>query len=194
MRTFARSLLCLGLLIGLGGCGSDSKPSTPDTAPKTSTEARSGPNFAENPVPAPDVAMTTLDGETIQLAEQTGEVVLVNFWATWCAPCRKEIPDLIKLYSELQSEGLLVVGIATDDDGASVVKPFVQRHKINYPIVVDTSRTIESKFDAMYGLPTTYVVNPEGQIVRRILGIFPTEKMRPKLETMLKNASSKQAG
>jgi peroxiredoxin len=86
-----------------------------------------------------------------------------------------------------------VVGVATDDDGERVVAPFVKREKINYPIVVDTSRTIESQFDAMYGLPTTYVVNPEGQIVRRILGIFPTEEMRPKLETMLKNATPKEA-
>jgi thiol-disulfide isomerase/thioredoxin len=137
--------------------------------------------------------MTTLDGQTIQLDEQKGKVVLVNFWATWCAPCRKEIPDLINLYSELKSDGLLVVGVATDDDGERVVAPFVKREKINYPIVVDTSRTIESQFDAMYGLPTTYVVNPEGQIVRRILGIFPTEEMRPKLETMLKNATPKEA-
>ena len=193
MRHFVLPLLCLGMLLGFGGCGSDSEPSPSENAPETSTEARSGPDFAQNPVPAPSVAMTTLDGETIQLAEQKGKVVLVNFWATWCAPCRKEIPDLINLYSELKSDGLLVVGVATDDDGESVVAPFVKREKINYPIVVDTSRAIESQFDAMYGLPTTYVVNPEGQIVRRILGIFPTEEMRPKLETMLKNATPKEA-
>jgi len=189
MRTLVFIFLCTGLLIGGSGCGSDSDPSTPETAPKTSAQARSGPDFSKNPAPAPSVKMTTLDGETIQLAEQKGKVVLVNFWATWCAPCRKEIPDLINLYSELKSDGLLVVGVATDDDGESVVAPFVKREKINYPIVVDTSGTIESKFEAMYGLPTTYVVNAEGQIVRRILGIFPTEEMRPKLETLLKDAT-----
>jgi peroxiredoxin len=194
MRTALCLLLSVGLTIGLTGCGSDGgDSSTPETAPKTNAEARSGPDFSKNPVPAPDVAMTTLDGETIQLAEQSGKVVLVNFWATWCAPCRKEIPDLINLYSDLQSDGLLVVGVATDDEGESVVAPFVKKHDVNYPIVVDTSRTIESKFDAMYGLPTTYVVNPEGQIIRRILGIFPTDEMRPKLEAMLQKGASDEA-
>jgi len=193
MRTFVFIFLCTGLVIGGAGCSSDSDPSTPETAPKTSAQARSGPDFSQNPVPAPNVTMTTLDGRTIQLADQKGKVVLVNFWATWCAPCRKEIPDLINLYSELKSDGLLVVGVATDDDGESVVAPFVKRKKINYPIVVDTSGTVESKFEAMYGLPTTYVVNAEGKIIRRILGIFPTEDMRPKLETLLKDATSEGA-
>jgi len=185
MRAFLLSLLSVGLLVGVTACGSGDDGTTPAQAPKTSAQARSGPDYTKNPVPVPDLALTTLDGRTINLAEQDGKVVLVNFWATWCGPCRKEIPDLIKLYSELKSDGLIVVGVATDSDGASVVAPFVKRENINYPIVTDTSRSVESQFDAMYGLPTTYVVNPEGKIVRRILGIFPTEEMRPTLEAML---------
>lgn len=131
--------------------------------------------------------MTTLDGETINLNEQDGKVVLVNFWATWCAPCRKEIPDFIDLYDDLKSEGLLIVGVSTDQEGRSVVAPFVEKESINYPIVTDTSKTIQSAFDSMYGLPTTYVVNTDGKIVRRILGIFPTDEMGPELKDMLRN-------
>ena len=190
MRTALCLLLCLGLVIGGSGCGSDSETSSPETAPKTSAEARSGPDFSENPAPAPKVSMTTLDGRTIELAKQSGKVVLVNFWATWCAPCRKEIPDLISLYSDLQSKGLLIVGVATDDEGTSKVAPFVEKENINYPIVVDTTGTIESQFEAMYGLPTTYVINPQGQIVRRILGIFPTDEMRPTIEAMLQDGTA----
>ena len=181
-----RLLLCwMGLLLFvLGGCGEEDTPAPAD-APKTSEQARSGTSYQTNPVPAPDVTLQTMDGRTINLAEQPGKVILVNFWATWCAPCRKEIPDLVNLYSELQSEGLEIVGIAVDQEGAEVVKPFVKKQKINYPIVLDPDQSTESHFEAMYGLPTTYVVNPEGKIVRRILGIFPIEKMKPRLKEML---------
>jgi peroxiredoxin len=189
MRAFCLLFLSVGLLAGLTACGSDNDDPSPEQAPKTNAQARSGPNYAENPVPVPDLTLRTLDDRTIDLADQDGKVILINFWATWCAPCRKEIPDLIDLYDDLKSEGLLVVGVATDNEGASVVTPFVEREHINYPIVTDTSRSVESQFDAMYGLPTTYVVNPEGQIVRRILGIFPTEEMRPTLEAMLSEAN-----
>jgi len=181
-----RLLLCwMGLLLFvLGGCGGEDTPAPAD-APKTSEQARSGTSYQTNPVPAPDVTLQTMDGRTINLGEQPGKVILVNFWATWCAPCRKEIPDLVNLYSELQSEGLEIVGIAVDQEGAEVVKPFVKKQKINYPIVLDPDQSTESHFEAMYGLPTTYVVNPEGKIVRRILGIFPIEKMKPRLKEML---------
>lgn len=185
MRSFLLPLLlCTGLLVGLTACGGDGESSS-EQAPRTSTEARSGSTYQTDPVPAPDVTMETLDGQTINLAEQKGKVILVNFWATWCAPCRKEIPELIDLYSSMKGDGLMVVGIAVDNEGTSVVEPFVEKEGINYPIVIDTSRSIESNFEAMYGLPTTYVVNPDGQIVRRVLGIFPTEKMKSTLQEML---------
>lgn len=190
MRSFLLPLLlCTGLLVGLTACGGDGE-SSPDQAPRTNTEAQSSSTYETDPVPAPDVTMETMDGRTINLAEQKGKVVLVNFWATWCAPCRKEIPELIDLYSSMKSDGLLVVGIAVDDEGTSVVKPFAEKQGINYPIVVDTTRSIESNFEAMYGLPTTYVVNPEGQIVRRVLGVFPTEKMKPTLKEMLASGAT----
>ncbi len=187
MRYALRFVLPVVLLLSVSACGDEDAPSPAD-APKTNTEAQSGTVY-DDPEPAPDVNMTTLDGDTINLAEQKGKVVLVNFWATWCAPCRKEIPDFIDLYSDLKSEGLLIIGVSTDKEGRSVVAPFVEDESINYPIVTDTSKTIQSQFDSMYGLPTTYVVNPEGQIVRRVLGIFPTEELTPKLKDMLQNAN-----
>ena len=189
MRRFLLVLCCAGLLGSLAACGSDDG-SSPADAPKTSAEAKSGTSYQTDPVPAPDVTMTTLDGQEINLAEQNGKVILVNFWATWCAPCRKEIPDLIDLYDRHKSDGLMVVGVALDEEGTEVVKPFVEKEKVNYPIVVDTTETIEAKFDGMYGLPTTYVVNPQGKIVRRILGIFPVDKMEPTITEMLQSGGA----
>jgi len=188
MRSVLPLLLVVGgLIVGVSACESEEETTAPSEAPKTNTEARSSTStYDTEPSPAPDIPLKTLSGETITLADQEGKVILVNFWATWCAPCRKEIPDLIDLHASMKSEGLRVVGIALDEEGRSVVEPYVEKMDINYPIVVDTSRSVESKFDSMYGLPTTYVVNPDGDIVKRVLGIFPTDEMKPKLQEMLR--------
>jgi thiol-disulfide isomerase/thioredoxin len=189
MRPLWAILLCVGLLIGAGACTSDNDRS-PAEAPRTSQQAQSGTSYETSPVPAPDLTLETMDGRRINLADQSGKVVLVNFWATWCGPCRREIPDLVNLYSEMKDEGLLIVGIAVDREGVDVVKPYVQEKRINYPIVLDPDQSTESHFDAMYGLPTTYVVNPEGKIVRRVLGVFPVDDIKPTLKDMLASAPS----
>jgi thiol-disulfide isomerase/thioredoxin len=189
MRRALSVLLCIGLLIGVGACGSDSDRSSAE-APRTSQQAQSGTSYETEPVPAPDLTLETMGGRQINLADQDGKVILVNFWATWCGPCRREIPDLVKLYSDMKDEGLIIVGIAVDQEGAEVVEPYVQEQSINYPIVLDPDQSTEAHFDAMYGLPTTYVVNPEGQIVRRVLGVFPVDDMKPTLKDMLDSAPS----
>jgi peroxiredoxin len=189
MHRLLSALLAIGLLVGAGGCSSDTDRSSAE-APQTSQQAPGGTSYETNPVPAPDLSLETMDGRQINLADQNGKVILVNFWATWCAPCRREIPDLINLYSELKDEGLMIVGIAVDQEGAKVVEPYVQKQDINYPIVLDPDQSTEKHFDAMYGLPTTYVVNTEGKIVRRVLGVFPVEEMRPTLQDMLASPPS----
>lgn len=184
MRRLHVLFWCVGLLFALGACGSDDAPSPTDLS-QPDPSSTSSKSHETDPYPAPDVPMETLDGETLNLADQSGKVVLVNFWATWCGPCRREIPDLVNLYSDLRDEGLVIVGIAVDQEGAEVVEPFVNEQQINYPIVLDPEQSLETHFDAMYGLPTTYVVNPEGKIVKRVLGVFPVEEMKPKLKKML---------
>jgi peroxiredoxin len=184
MRRLPVLLGCLGLLLALSACGTDDDPSPTDLSQPDQSAAASK-TYETDPAPAPDVPMETMDGQTLNLADQSGKVVLVNFWATWCGPCRREIPDLVDLYSDLRDDGLVIVGIAVDQEGAEVVEPFVNEQEINYPIVLDPEQSLETHFDAMYGLPTTYVVNPEGKIVKRVLGIFPVEEMRPKLKAML---------
>lgn len=192
MRRLSLLLVCIGLTAAFMACGSDDQNS-PSDAPKTNTEARSGKTYKTDPIPAPNLDLKTLNGETINLADQDGKVLLVNFWATWCAPCRKEIPDLIDLHEKYKSDGLRVIGVATDQEGMEAVKPFVDEQNITYPIVLDTSKTIQGEFDQMYGLPTTYVVNPDGKIVRRVLGIFPVEEMRPTLTDMLQSDKGEKA-
>ncbi len=183
-----RLLAGLMLLASLGACAGE-EPESSSTA--TSTPSTSSPRAAENGLSSadstvlPDVTVETLDGSSIALGEQDGNVLLINFWATWCTPCRKEIPDLVDLQNELGGKGLTVIGVSLDREGASAVKPFADKHGINYPVVLDPNAELESKLGPLQALPTTLIVNPNGVITRRIVGLFPTEEMRPKLQAML---------
>lgn len=185
------SLACsLSLLLLIAGCGSDGNNQDAASSSAPNVGAQGGQVRTVDPEPVPDLTLETLDGESIALDEQDGRVLLINFWATWCAPCRKEIPDLNALYSDLESEGLTVIGIALDRKGAEVVRPFVQNNPVDYPIVVDTDGVTEVELGPIHGLPTTLVVDPKGQITRRVIGIFPVDEMKPTLQEMLSEQSS----
>lgn len=193
MRFPVPSVLVLGcgllLTVGLVGCGNDTESSRADV-PKTNQDVQQHRIHEPDPYPVPDTTLQTLDGNDLNLASQDGRVLLVNFWATWCAPCRKEIPDLIDLQDDLGDDGLTIVGISLDQEGESAVTSFLRDYDINYPIVVDPQGRMEAGFGATYGLPTTFVVNPSGEVVKRVLGIFPTEELRPELESMLRAETS----
>lgn len=184
-------LTVLGLGLGLlAGCTSDAsetnsarKAQLPESGMTPGTQSMP----VDEPTPVPDLTLTTMSGETIELAQQSGKVLLLNFWATWCAPCRKEIPDLVDLQKELGPKGLTIIGIALDREGADVVKPYAKEHTINYPLVLDPDTSIPKHFGEVYGLPTTFVVGPDGQIRHRILGILPIDQLKPKLVDMLES-------
>lgn len=188
------SLLLAGMLTVTVGCSSDNGSASDSSAASTERlpsesglPASDKIQSPDDPEPAPDVTVETMDGETIALADRPGEVLLVNFWATWCAPCRKEIPDLIDLQNDFGPQGLTVIGISLDQQGADAVTPFLDEYAVNYPIVLDTEGTVEKAFGGVYGLPMTYVIGPEGRIQHRVLGLFPTAEMRPKLAALLED-------
>jgi len=187
MRTAPpRTLFSLVVCVLLAGCGGDTdSPPTPSPA---SPGAQTSTSYEEDPQPVPDTSLTTLDEGSVDLAASKGQVLLVNFWATWCAPCRKEIPDLIELHEEF-GDDLVVVGVSLDKEPPDVVRSFVEEQNINYPIVHDPEGKVEAQFGGTYGIPTTFLVNPDGEIVRRIVGIFPTEELRPELESMIAAAN-----
>ena len=186
MRPLLTALSALSLVFLLVACGGGNDQQSSEAS---SSSASSGPLPGKvrdvEPEPVPDLTLETLDGASIDLAKQDGRVLLVNFWATWCAPCREEIPDLKALHSDLKEDGLTVIGVALDRKGREVVDPFVDEHAINYPIVVDAEGTAEAEFGPIPGLPTTILVTPDGQITKRVVGIFPTDEMRPTLQDML---------
>jgi thiol-disulfide isomerase/thioredoxin len=124
--------------------------------------------FVKDPQPAPDFTVTDLDGQPISSAALRGKVVFVNFWATWCGPCQEEIPDLVRLQQKYAGR-FVVVGLSQDDAPAKV-KEFVRAMKINYPVAMSQA-SLEAKFGGVFGLPTSFVLDTEGRIVQKHIGL-----------------------
>jgi len=122
---------------------------------------------------APDFRLTDLKGKTISLADYKGKVLFLNFWATWCPPCRAEIPDFVEVYSEMKSQGLEILGVSLDTKGKDTVVAFVEKYKINYPVVLESKRATEkiiSDFQPGQFIPTTIVIDKQGRIRDKYVG------------------------
>lgn len=140
----------------------------------TNTQTDSGQGqtirFLRNPAPVPPFAARDLDGRTISPGAWRGKVILVNFWATWCLPCRVEIPELIALQAKYRDQ-LLIIGVSEDAGSLEAVKRFAVDHKINYPIV-QSSTQLRKSFPGVFGLPTTFVLDRETRIVQKHIGML----------------------
>lgn len=120
--------------------------------------------------PAPDFGLQDASGATVQLSDYRGKVVLLNFWATWCAPCREEIPWFVDFEREYKDRDFTVLGVSMDSRGWDVVKPYIGRNKINYPVMLgnDTVNTLYGGADA---LPVTFMIDRSGRIARTHVGV-----------------------
>jgi len=115
-------------------------------------------------------AARDLDGHEVSLASLRGKVVIVNFWATWCPPCREEIPDLVALQAKYKDR-LQIVGISQDEGALDQVRRFAAARQMNYPIVMTTS-DIEGRFPPVHALPTSFIIDPEGRLAQRHVGML----------------------
>ncbi len=118
--------------------------------------------------PAPDFALRDLHGKEVKLADFKGKVVILDFWATWCPPCVKEIPHFIELYKEYKEQNFAMLGISTDRD-MGVVKSFAQEHQVNYPILMADVKTRQA-YGGIPSIPTTFVIDQAGKIHRQYVG------------------------
>lgn len=117
---------------------------------------------------APDFVLPDLGGKDVRLTEFKGRVVVVEFWATWCPPCRESIPGMVKLYQAYRDKGLVVLGVSLDTSGVDAVRSFSEKNGINYP-VLQGNDDIAAKY-MVRGIPTLVLVNKEGLIARQYLG------------------------
>jgi cytochrome c biogenesis protein CcmG/thiol:disulfide interchange protein DsbE len=123
---------------------------------------------------APDFTLQDLEGNMVTLSDYKGKVVIIDFWATWCGPCRKGIPDFVELQSEYGRDNLVILGINLDQGGVNGVKAFAKQYKINYPVLLPTQQVV-----AMYGgiraIPTTFIIDRKGQVRQGFEGYRPKD-------------------
>ena len=118
---------------------------------------------------APNFTLKNLDGKEVSLNQFRGKHVLVNFWATWCGPCKIEMPSLEALYEKFKDKNFALLAISNDMFGANIVKPFVKAHKINFPVLLDPRLKVSNAFGVV-SLPTTFMIDPQGKIIGALFG------------------------
>ncbi len=174
--TFSRTFLAftIGLTLGTMFYGCSNKPRTVKAAVKPDKERKTAPEFS----------LKDADGKTVHLSDYKGKVVLLDFWATWCGPCKIEIPWLKEFQRKYKDKGFEVLGISMDEEGWQVVKPFVAEAGINYRVVIgdDTTAQLYGGVDA---LPTAFVIDREGRIAAVHVGLTSKGEIQNGIEEIL---------
>lgn len=155
------------------------------TAPR---ESRSGVKEERERKTAPNFSLQDADGRTVQLSDYKGKVVLLNFWATWCGPCKVEIPWFVEFERKHKDKGFAVVGVSMDDDGWQAVKPFVSELGINYRILMG-SDSIAQLYGGVDSLPTTFVIDREGRIATVHVGLVSKRSYERDIDEILGTSS-----
>ena len=136
---------------------------------KDSPFTPSGKPLLGKSVPAPDFTFPGLDGKKVSLADYKGKVVLLNIWATWCAPCVAEMPSMEKLYQELKNEDFVILAVSVDETGTEAVAPFMKKHKLGFPVLLDTAGDIKNLYQVT-GIPESFIIGKDGIIIEKIIG------------------------
>ena len=123
----------------------------------------------EKTLAAPDFTLKSLSGEEVSLIQQRGNYVLVNFWATWCGPCKMEMPSLETLHQRFKSKNFSLLAISNDMFGARVVEPFIKAHNLSFTVLLDQQLQASNKFGVV-SLPTTFMIDPEGNLIGELRG------------------------
>ncbi len=163
MKLLLMSMMILALMTNVGGCG---EGKTPPAANATQAAAEAG---------VPDFTVTTLDGKTLRLSDLRGQVVVVDYWATWCGPCRIAMPHLQKLHDTYKSQGVTVLALSVDQKGPAVVKPFIQSNGFTFPVAMADEQAA-SAFGGFSSIPTTVIVRPDGRVHTTFTGVRSYEE------------------
>ena len=182
-------LMLVVMIVSTNFSGCDSRElSRVSSANSGKSDVNNGPHPDE-----PDVTFKNLQGQDVSLSSLKGRVVIVNFWATWCEPCRVEIPWMIGFQQRYADKGLTILGVAMDDEGKSVVAPYVQSTQfdvdghamtMNYPIVLGND-DIAAKFGGLLGFPTTIVISRDGKVQKRFIGLADEAELDKQIKALL---------
>jgi cytochrome c biogenesis protein CcmG/thiol:disulfide interchange protein DsbE len=139
--------------------------------------------FVRNPDPAPDFKLNSLDGKPLTLAAFQGKVVFLNFWATWCGPCRAEVPDFVAL-QERYKDHLQIIGLDVDDDDTAEIQKYVKETGIDYPVAI-TPDDLRVQYGGIPALPTTFILDTEGRVVQKHVGYTDPELYETEIRALL---------
>jgi len=172
------SILFFLILLGLSitGCKKNEKVE-PEIKTNHTVENKESSDLA------PNFDLTSTEGKAIKLSDYRGKVVIVDFWATWCPPCRKGIPELIELQNEFKNN-LVIIGISLDQNTESDVVPFIKKYGINDPVVFGTNQVMMD-YGAINAIPTSFVINKDGKIVDKHVGLVPKSVYEKKIKEIL---------
>lgn len=169
----------------LSGCGTREESATAEGEAREEEAVASGAVGTVEGMLPPPFELADLEGNEVSLSDFEGSVVVLDLWATWCPPCRLEIPFLVSMYEELKDQGLVVVGVGLDQGGAPVLKPFAEENGITYPILVG-DRSIQAAY-GVTAIPTTFMIGRDGRVAGKHVGFHPSmaEEMRADVERLL---------
>lgn len=142
---------------------------------------------------APNFSLKDADGRTVQLTDYRGKVVLLNFWATWCGPCKIEIPWFTEFERKHKDQGFAVIGISMDDEGWASVKPFLSEYGVNYRVLMG-NETVSQLYGGVDSLPTTFIIDREGRIAAVHIGLVSKSSYEHDLNQLLEGSPRTVAG
>lgn len=158
--------------------------------PQTAGASISGSNTAIKGKVAPDFQLKDLDGKTVRLADLRGKAVLLNFWATWCPPCKIEMPWFVDLQKQYGPQGLQIVGVAMDDgDAHDAVAKFAKEMGLNYTVLLGNDK-IADQYGGVDALPTTYYIARDGKIISRVFGLVSHKEIEDNVRAALGSAQT----
>ncbi len=129
------------------------------------------PSHAEDKIPAPDFTLKSLDGKNIKLSEQRGDVVMINFWASWCGPCLQEMPALEQLHQRYKDLGFTLLGVNVEQD-LKEAKAYLNKVNVTFPILFDVTNQVSNEYE-ISAMPTTYLVDRDGNLRKLYMGYQP---------------------
>jgi cytochrome c biogenesis protein CcmG/thiol:disulfide interchange protein DsbE len=167
--------LVWALLAAPSGCGRAPGPEGGDGA--AASRGKEGS-------PAPHFTLPDLEGNKVASSDFAGKVVILDFWATWCPPCKEEVPHFVRLQSKYRDQGLVIVGLSLDGGGAKDVKPFAEEYNVNYTMLIANDE-IAKAYGGVTMIPTTFVLDRSGTIVKRFIGLIPPEVFEETIRPLL---------
>lgn len=177
-RFLKQILFMLSIAVLLLACRTPNERTSQKTQTTTKEAADSQSSSQQEFKEAPDFTLETMEGNTFTLSDQKGKVVVLNFWATWCGPCRKEIPDFMELHQKMKDDGVIFAGVSLDEEGWEKVRPYAKDMGINYPIMVDDGN-VSRQYGPIRAIPTTLIINKKGQVEYVAPGMLTKEKLKP---------------